>query len=140
MMGRHRRLDGRPFGYRPVAIEWPRSDTYSPVADFEAPSLGHACATLRRSNVVADGARPSRFVHKLEPRLTEARHAGRTGQEIAGIPIIARNSSVVFVTGNGSLGTLRPSRSQIGSQPSAGDHSNRRSPGTPWRTASLCRS
>jgi hypothetical protein len=67
-------------------------------------------------------------------------HARRSGQEMAGIPTIARNSSVVFVTGNGSLGTSRPSRSQMGSHPSVGDHSSRRSLAMPCRTASLCRS
>ncbi len=95
---------------------------------------------LRRSSVVAHGSMLSRFVHKREPRRTEASRARRTGQEIAGIPTIARNSSVVFVTGNGSLGTSSPSRSQMGSHPSSGDHSSRRSAGTLCRTASLCRS
>jgi hypothetical protein len=75
-----------------------------------------------------------------KPNRSRAGRARRTRQEIAGIPTIARNSSVVFVTGNGSLGTSRPSRSQMGSHPSAGDHSSKRSPGTLCRTASLCRS
>lgn len=107
---------------RNVHLQWHRW-----VAPYEARGavLRHMWFTVQRSGVVADGAMLSRFVHKLEARLTETGRARRTGQEIAGIPIIARNSSVVFVTGNGSLGTLRPSRSQMGSQPSAGDHSSR---------------
>jgi hypothetical protein len=36
------------------------------------------------------------------------------------MPIISRNSLVVLVTGNGSVGTGSPRRSQMGSQPSAG--------------------
>src|SRR3954468_17672452 len=55
------------------------------------------------------------------------------------MPSMSRNSFVVFVTGNGSAGTGRPSRSQIGSQPSPGVHSSNRLAGTPVRTASLWR-
>jgi hypothetical protein len=58
-------------------------------------------------------------------------------QPKGGISIIARNSSVEFVTGKGSEGTGNPSRSQIGSQPSRGCHSSSRPAGTVDRTASL---
>jgi len=69
-------------------------------------------------------------------REREAQPAQLTG----GIPTIARNSSVVFVTGNGSAGTGRPRRSQIGSHPSAAVHSSNRAAGTSRRTSALWRS
>jgi hypothetical protein len=102
-------------------------------------------ASIRRGPVAVDG--PPECFDRLSPIAETGAEGKQTkpderdaGQEIAGNPTIARNSSVVFVTGNGSLGTSRPSRSQMGSHPSAGDHSSRRSPGTFCRTASLCRS
>ena len=44
----------------------------------------------------------------------------RRSQVIGAMPSAARVSEVVFVRGNGSSGTARPRRSQIGSQPSPG--------------------
>ena len=56
------------------------------------------------------------------------------------MPTMARKSSVEFECGNGSLGTGRPSAAQIGSQPSPGCQSTRRSAGTDARTSALWRS
>src|SRR5581483_864219 len=48
------------------------------------------------------------------------RHERDGHASIGGRPNIVRNSSVELVTGNGSFGTGKPRRSQIGSHPSLG--------------------
>src|SRR6185437_8979102 len=98
-----------------------------------------------RQRLVADrgharGGRVGALVRRpLEVVLVDAEHAV-VAHGSGSIPTIARNSSVLFTWGNGSLGTGRPSFSQIGSQPSPGCQSIKRSGGTDARTSALCAS
>ena len=96
--------------------------------------------TLTVVTVLVYGTRRTR--PRLGLRLQDGtawRDARCRRQVRGGMPTISRNSSVEFVTGNGSVGTGNPSRSQIGSQPSSKFHSSRRLAGTSARTASLWR-